>query len=293
MAKQSLVFDDEPLDGVLYGELSKGPTPADCFIPIKEHMRIIREAAQNRDRTILLETLTLIFSEDMPLHMPICDEIIDITETLIPIDPLPELSYDISGITPLLEKIWSLQKREHDYDRRVRIGNRLYRSYEHQGKFDKARDILNTLISLAQERHRRTSEAVYTNNLAFEYLLEEKWQSAMMLFQRAEKIFINEGDSYEVSNARANYLSCLFSVCSASEMAKHENELNELAQELSKDNNWRARKPNVLLSRIRESLGDIDGAVDYMERAINASEGKGLKWTEIDKTRLSELNSIR
>ncbi len=289
--KEPLVFDDDPLDDVLYAERPADPTPADFFLPIKNHMRKVRKASQAHDNSALLSALTVISKENMALHQPICDEIIDITEALIPNIPLPSLTYDIVSLTPLLERIWALPGTPHGYKRRRAVGDRLYRCYEHQRRYADARQILHRLIQITQERGERTGEAVYTNNFAFEYLLEKRWKDAMPLFQRAEKLFFDEGDDFQGANSQANFMTCIFSLRPACELTEHEPELRDLAHALSKDNDWRARKPLNLLSQIRESQGNIDGAIQFMQCALSASEGDNLRWSEIDQARLAELET--
>jgi len=284
-----LVFDDESLDGILYGKPVADPTPADVFLPIKTLMLRIHAASASQDEEALISALAAITREDMALHRPICDEIIRVMGLLIPVDPLPTFVHDIASLTPLLEKIWALPYSMHEYDRQCAVGNRLYRCYEHQKRYGEARSVLTALIRLAQEKGDQVNEAVYNNNLAFEYLLEERQEDAMPLFQRAEQLFFRNSKTFEVANARANYLTCVFSLRPARELVDHEAELIDLAHTLSENNDWRARKPCVLLSRIRESLGDRQAAIDYMQLAIRASADDNLQWTVIDQARLDDL----
>ncbi len=293
IAKEPLVFDDDSLDGILYGENPTTPTLADCFLPIKEHMGNIREAFKANDHAALLTTLTVITEKKMPLHQYVCDEIIEYTKILIPSIPLPELSYNIGVLTPLLEQIWTLPDLDINNERRVSIGDRLYRCYEHQKNFSAAQDVLHSLIKLSQDRGDKVNEAVYTNNLAFEYILEEQYEDAMTLFQYAQSIFLDENIDFQSANSRTNYLICMYKLGGASILLEHEEELKLLVQSLSNEGEWHVRKPYALLAEARASQNDLSGAIKYILKAIKASENYQVKWTEIDKKRLAELEAMK
>ncbi|MCU7809787.1 MAG: tetratricopeptide repeat protein [Candidatus Thiodiazotropha sp. (ex Notomyrtea botanica)] len=288
---ERLVFDDEPLDGILYGTPVSEPTPADCFLPIKAHMQRIHTTLDNHNVAGLISALNAITRNDMALHRPVCDELVHAMGILIPSNPVPLLEKDNASLIPLLEKIWALPYSASEYNRQNAVGNRLHRIYEHQHRYAEARAILTNLTRLAQVKGDQDSEATCYNNKAFDYLLEERYKDAMPLFQSAEQLFFKNNDNFSAANSRANYLTCVFSLRPVRELIDYEAELIELARTLSENNDWRARKSYVLLSRIREFLEDRQMAIDYMRHAINASIDDNLQWTAIDQARLAELEA--
>jgi hypothetical protein len=67
-----------------------------------------------------------------------------------------------------------------------------------------ARRVLTTLLDINIEEGDRPEEAVATNNLAFEYLLEGRYQEGIPGFERAATIFEEIGDAAQSANSHAN-----------------------------------------------------------------------------------------
>ncbi|MEQ1839092.1 MAG: tetratricopeptide repeat protein [Verrucomicrobiales bacterium] len=65
------VFDDEPIEAVLYGTASPGPSPANIFAPAREALELIREAIKKRvpHEALLIAESLLRAGQDMPPEM--------------------------------------------------------------------------------------------------------------------------------------------------------------------------------------------------------------------------------
>ncbi len=290
--KLPLVFDDDPLEHILSGNKDyHGPTPADCFLHIKMHMKRVRQAHQDNNTYALLQELTNIASAKIPLTLHVCNEILQIVEAIVRDVPLPIIDNEFKELTPLLEEIWRFAQAQRNIPLQLEAGWRLHRCYEHQREFNSAREILRELIQLAQETGAHAKEALYNNNLAFEYLLEGKWQDAMPYFDAAARLSHKLNDKFEYANSRANYLTCVFAEKPATELSGCEDELQELYDTLSESAGWKARKPLVLLAKIYESRNDLAEAIRYVEAAVTASEPYKLQWTVMDREYLAGLKA--
>ena len=284
-----LVFDDEPLERILYGDDLPGATPADVFMPVKKMMYEIRSSFAEEDFANLLRQLSGLLDADLRISVSIYKEILDQLRSFVPQNPNPELKYELSGVSPILEKIWDFARQGDDYSFRDTAGNALYRCYEHCHLYGKARVILQEMVQTEIQRHQASGEAVYTNNLAFEYLFEQKWKEAAPLFENAAQIFFNLEDIFNWANSRANYWTCAVEFAELEELETAEEELHDIAEILRKIENWRERKPHMVLARIHERKGNIEQAIFFVQKAISCAKDSGTKWPKLDELYLREL----
>lgn len=288
-----LVFDDEPLEGILYGEKRRGPTRANLFWPGLAWVRGIKAACAAGNTREVLEKASEFSASGYSLTPGMCQDLAAVVKAIVPSQPNPILEHDLSPLGPLLEEMWSLALREKDKALQDALGTSLYRWHEHHGDYEDARRILATLIETRREHHDEPGEAVFLNNLAFEYLLEERWQEAIPLFERAAALFKAHSVDYEYANARANYWTCRFESDDLEDIEAIEAELRTLKGVLTKRPGWHGRKPLILLAKIRERGGKIKAAIGLVKRAIASAEGSQTRYAEQDGEYLEHLTRGR
>jgi tetratricopeptide (TPR) repeat protein len=190
-----------------------------------------------------------------------------------------------------MEKIWETAVGKQDINLQQQSGGAIYRWYEHQGIYSEARRVLTRLVEIHAERGEIHDEAVCRNNLGFEYLLERRFQEAMVHFDRAAKLFERIGDSGEGANSRSNYWICLFERGEPGDLRRAEEELEVLAETLTHAHFWQARKPLTLLAKISEQRGKLRKAIEFAKRAIQCGTGSGTRYPETDAEYMRGLES--
>jgi tetratricopeptide (TPR) repeat protein len=147
------------------------------------------------------------------------------------------------------------------------------------------------MVEINAEQGDISDDAVCRNNLGFEYLLEGRFQEAMVHFDRAVRLFEITRDSPERANSRSNHWICLFELGETGNLKQAEEELQELAETLTQAHYWQARKPFILLARISEQKGNLRKAVAYVKRAIRCGTGSGTRYPDTDREYLRRLES--
>ena len=284
-----LVFDDEPLERILYGKKLKGPTRANLFFPALGWVQKIRRAFKDGDIRAAVKNASELAVKEYSISTQMCFELSLIMRGIVPDYPNPIIEIDLSPLGPLLEQMWNLALRSEGRELQKTVGAPLYRWYEHHQQYENARRVLTTLIEIAKEDEDRIGEAVVINNFAFEYLLEGRPEGAISFFEKAAKIFEDNEIIFEYANARANYWTCRFECDDLEEDQKIEAELKSLAKTLGKKADWRTRKPLILLARIEERRGNISAAVQLVERAIKACKNGKTRYPELDRKYLEHL----
>jgi hypothetical protein len=281
-----LVFDDENIEDVLYNKDRSGPTPANIFLPLKEKMYEIRDLFEKKSIESFSSKVSELLSGTLPISQEIYLEINDLLSELIPAYPKPILKYDIHDFGDIIEKMWKYAQTNNLQER---FGTNVYRWYEHYGHYSKARDVLQELIRIAIEKRKRLDEAMYINNLAFEYLLEKEWRKGAPLFKKAAEIFFEEKDRFNYHNARANYLTCEIESNNIEDIEAIEDEVESIKEFLNVIGDYRTRKPYILLAKIEEKKGNINKAISLVEEAISITQNTNTIYPEEDKRYLDDL----
>ncbi|MBN1567175.1 MAG: hypothetical protein JXA73_04985 [Acidobacteria bacterium] len=284
-----LVFDDESLEHVLYGKGNKGPTHASLFGGSRKHVGSILDAYRKADIQAIIDAGAALISDGCALSVGTCLQLARIMRGIVPQIPNPIMQFDLLPIRPLIEKIWQIALERNSKGLQKAIGDSLYRWYEHHMRHEEARSILERLIEIHIEEKNRFDEAVDTNNLAFEYLLEGRFREAIPGFEAAAKLFGEIGAAAQGANSLANCWMCRFECGDLEDMSRVEAELLQLAKVLGKAGCWQARKPLVLLARIAEQQGKIQEAIVLVKRAIEACDGSGTRYPEMDGLDLHKL----
>jgi tetratricopeptide (TPR) repeat protein len=293
MAHDFMTFDDEPLERILYGEPVPGPTPANLFAAGIDFTRKLAAAHENKDIPKIAAAAVEFAKHRYPLSLGCCFDLTAILEKIVPSYPRPVLEFDLAPFGSLLEQIWELAVQATDESLQDAAGTLLYRWYEHHGRYDDARRILTILMEIQRDKGDSANEAVYLNNYAYEFLLEERWDEAAPLFEKAAALFMQSWKTIEHANARTNYWTCLIEGGRIIHFKRAEKELKWHSKMLGRRGNWHSRKPFILLAKINERRGDIEKAIKLVETAIQASLRSRTRYTELDVKYLARLKLMR
>lgn len=190
-----LVFDDEPLEHVLYGTGTQGPTPASLFRKSRVYIVKINEAYGKGDTQAVIDAAREFMSDDCVISVGACYRLAGIMKKIVPHIPNPLMPFDLAPLRPLLERIWQVAVESRDAGLQTMSGTSLYQWYQHHRQYDSARSILRTLIEIHFLDRNRSEEAVTRNNYAFEYYLEHRFLEAIPEFEKAAMIFEETGEA--------------------------------------------------------------------------------------------------
>jgi len=287
------VFDDEPLDQILYGNRQVGPEPASLYLRALECVQKIRHALRNEKIEDAVEKLRGLGNRGYEISTSICFELVFIMKKIVPAYPNPVMEFDLSGLEYLVDRIWDMATKSNNNILQNASGTVIYRWYEHHQKYESARQVLGALIEIHNDEGRQNDEAIMINNLAFEYVLEGRYEEACPLFEKAAQMFEDNKETYEFANSRANYWECRFNRGEIEGIEEIEAELKELSKILGKRTGWHARKPLSLLARIEEHRGNLGKAINLVERAIKSCENSNTRYPEMDREYLEKLKHQR
>ena len=282
-------FDDEPLERILYGADLNGPSPANLYAPSHKYVQRIITSCKERNLTDLISALSALAKDNLLISTGVCHLITDAIGEFFPYYPNPVVVHDITNLEPLLANIWGIALEKQDASLLRKVGTPLFRWYEHHGKYEDARRILNKLIESSREHNDRINEALHLNNFAFEYLLEKRWNEAISHFAASAELFAQSGIRFEAVNARANYWICRFELDDVDDLESAEAELNEISKVFDGAKRWYERKSLILLAKIEEKRGNIAKAINLVEKAIESAKESRTTYPEIDRKYLEQL----
>ena len=286
-------FDDEPLDRILYGKDGESPSQANLFLPGRRLLRKLNSIDGERKIAEIIIIAAEMARDDVLLSLETCREAADILGKVFPYYPCPAIKENILSLRPLFEKIWRVAMEAGDRSLKEIGGQLLFRCCEYQEEYEDARQVLSHLLEIRREKGDRVNEAVALNNFAFEYLLEERWQEAMPIFEESASIFEETQINFERANARANYWICRFALNDMGDIEKTEAELKEIAGTFKGSGRWHERKPLILQARLEEQRGNIENAIQLVKKAIASAGESGTRYPEIDREYLGELMKKR
>ncbi len=292
-SQPELVFDDEPLEDLLYGKRERGPTSASLFIQSRKHLAGIQEAYKKGDiQAVIDESQKLVFA-GCAISVGTCAQIAGIMRKIVPHIPNPVMRFDLAPLKPLLEKIWQTGMEKRDDSLLKKAGTSLYQWYQHHQHYEKARSVMRTLIDIHVREGDRSEEAVTRNNYAFEYFLEGRFLEAIPEFDKAVVIFEQMREEGQCANSRANSWMCRYELGDLGEIRQTETELRRLAGILKREKLWQARKPLILLARIAERDSRIEEAIALVEQAVEACKHTHTHYPEMDGKYLTCLKTLK
>jgi tetratricopeptide (TPR) repeat protein len=287
---EAYLFDDVPLEQILYGDRDESrPTKANLFFPALSQFHAVEQVYRDGQIQLAVNKAAELAETGYPFSLRMCYCVAAILSDLIPHYPNPVLHYDLTGLGPLLVKLWDTVMKSDQIALQERIGQMFYRWHEHYGQYGEARQILTVMLDISRKTKNRTDEANFLNNYAFEFYLEGRYAEALPIFEQAAKLFDDCRDVVNTANARANVLSCLIELGNFECIEQTENELAIITQVLEKSTFWHQRKPFILRARIEECRGNIDRAIELVQEAIKRTDNKKTWYPVIDRQYLRRL----
>jgi len=270
---EPLAFDDEPLEAILYGESAAGPTPADLFAESRPRIEAIRAAIASGRDAEALGAMRALHAQGLPIPEASAREFLGLIERCVPLTPCA-LAVD-HGVPyeGILQPLFDDAVARDSEPLASRAGLLLSFWYEACARYGDGRAVLTTLLARAQRRHTLGDEAGFANNLGYIYLLEGDWDQAEPLFRHAVALVERQGDAARAVNMRANVLTCRFGRVGLPAAEALESEIEAVRETLARHNDWRERKLLVLQARILEHRGELEHAVERMDRAVHCTNG--------------------
>lgn len=251
-------------------------------------MDVIRDLFQNKAIPAFSEKVSELLKGPQKLSKNIYFELNEYLRELIPNFPKPDLKYDIRNFSEIIENIWIFAG---NYGLEERFGVIVYRWYEHNGNYPKAREILQNLIDIAEKNNDILKKGMYTNDFAFEYLLEQNWKEAAKKFKEAEELFRGK-DEILFYNAKANHWTCKIENNDIDNIEAIEQELKSILEKLRLSNSpWHVRKPYILLAKLEERKGNIEKAIEHVEKALSLTQTSTTLYPEEDRKYLNKLKT--
>ncbi len=284
-----LLFDDEPLESILYGKDMSGPTCSDIFQEASDLTRDMLEFHDRGDTKGLVEKISEFVLKERPISQETALYLTAMISKIVPNYPMPLLDLDLEPAGRLSEQIWTLAININNDQLVKMISGPLFRFYEHSRRYDEARKILLKLIDISVKHHDQASLAVALNNYAFEFLLENRFSEAIPHFSKAATMFKNLNIVFEHANARANCLLCQFECEEFEIFEKNETELRTIFKILKTSHAWHARKPLILLAKIQEKRNRFKTAIRLVKLAIASCKQSRTKYPELDEAYLQHL----
>ncbi len=291
-AAQALVFDDEPLESLLYGR-GEGPTRASVFTAAYPLIEDIRRSFDSDDLSGAIKTIERLFATEIALPIWACKYFISELGELVPNLPRPIVSQIASTAEPVLRRIFEYVRRFDAPGLVLSSGALLYRYYESLPDYAHARTILRVMIEAAKTKDDAYLEAQLINNHGYDYLLEEKFGKAESDFQHALNFFKLHGYRLDIDNTRANLLTCRFGNLPPDRWSELLTELKQVNRALCSSGDWRARKTFILLARHAEARGLLRAATGWVRRAVLAAGDQPSQHRLDDLAYLGALKSQR
>lgn len=203
----------------------------------------------------------------------VCRTFVRVFRTTVPDLAVPVVDGTVLNHRPVLDRLL-----EHETVR----GNALLllearciacRLHEAANDFDRAKAILVDMIASAREQEDPVRVARYTNNYAYEFLLEGDYRAALLHFREAAATFRSHNLELEIANAEANVLTCEFALSPGDARESLLPGLLESHRVLKSHRDWRIRKTMRLLAMRAETHGRLPLAIAWARRALLASSG--------------------
>ena len=282
-------FDDEPLEQILYDKCPEGPTVANLYLQVREFVARIENACNDGHIQDAIAIASELGRSGIPISIEVCSRLVVIMIGIVPSCPNPIITFDLLPLEPLLAQIWMMALEKENKALQLHVGPVLYRWQEHYGRYHEARQVLTRLIEINREIKNHFDEALYLNNFAFDYMLEDRFSEAISLFEEAARMFERLGIAFQYANSRANYWTCRFNLDDIDDLEGIEAELKTLLKIVRKSGQWHERKPLILLAQIEERRGNIKEAIDLVEQAIKSCSDSNTHYPEEDVIYLDRL----
>jgi tetratricopeptide (TPR) repeat protein len=292
-ANTGFVFDDEPLESILYDDTGAGagPTPAGMFSSSAPFVSTILQAFERGKVDEGLHGIAELLARGDPVNASNLNRFAVLIASFIPNVPCPIVQDRGVPYEALLEHLFAAGLACDENTLVERSGTLLYRFFEGCGRYADAARVVGTLLERAKIKNNRSDEAVLTNNLGYDHLLAGEWERAKGCFARAITLFADDHSGFERANARLNHLLARFERTGGAHPERFERKLYRFQAALGKD--WRRRKALIPLARIAERRGDLETAIQLARKAVEASDGIPTRHLMDDREYLVRLEEGR
>jgi len=290
-ADMGFVFDDEPMESILYDDFGTGPSPAGLFASSGVFVSAIIQAFERGAVDEGLHEMAELFARGDPVSASDLFRFAMLFGSLVPSVPYPIVQDRGVPYDPLLEHLFSAGLACDEDTLVQRTGTLLYRYYEGCGRYGDAARVVGDLLERAKRKCNRSDEAVLTNNLGYDYLMGRDWEQAEECFARAITLFADDRSGFERANARLNHLLARYERAGGAPPERFAKKLYRFMAALGKD--WRRRKALIPLGQIAERRGNLEMAIRYARQAVEASEGIPTRHLLDDQSYLEHLEGMR
>ena len=287
---RDIFFDDEPIESVLYGEGSPGPSNASVWIGVDAETDAITAGMAGGDAGVALRQMERLLSGSAPVpSLDNCAKFCSSLRKLIPVCPRPVLSADATACGPVLRALVEVARRYEAGRLQCNAETLLYRWYEGRDEYEQARSIVAAMQRRAEAQGNKGLSAILTNNYGYEFLLEGNAADAEPHFMRAAAHFERMDIAIEIVNVRANILTCRLALLSPNEWEELIPEVTETNRRLLHLGDWRVRKTMHLLAEMALARGRTAAAVRWARRAVSASSNVPTRLRHDDEQYLLRL----
>jgi len=286
---RAIFFDDEPVESVLYAERRTGPSNASAFTEARSETEAIASDLAAGKTRAAIDSIVRLLDSGQAVPLTACEAFVVALTDLIPQCPRPLLPKDTGDCGAALRALVSRTELHGSDAVSTRAQTLLYRWHEGRGEYAQARSIVGPMLSRAERENDARHAASLVNNYGYEYLLEGRPAEAEPYFQRALERFTRLKDVSEIANARANVLTCRFALLAPNDWKDLVPQLTETHRALRTLRDWRVRKTMRLLAELSAERGRLAAAVQWVRRAVAASEAIPTRLREDDEQYLGGL----
>jgi len=263
-----LVYDDEPLDELLYGHVTHGPSAANLYSPIKR----LEQALSGTDEVVIDHAFREAGGccQASPSLIPeIVVQLSNLSRGCLPQWPKPLNGVLSPAGLQLLELLW---KRSRDAGQRssmLAAGSVLWEWYEYAQRPASAREVLEELVAVYRDQPADEPMQGLLNNLAYQHFLLNDWPKARQHYQSACEIAERSGNRADFLNSRVGWWAARYEECPVEAAAELVEELRRLLVEIDDLNRLlSARKALRYLALAEARLGNEHSALECVDRAI-------------------------
>lgn len=268
---RAIFFDDESIESLLYGDRRTGPSNASAFtevLPVTEEIATDLAAGRIRDASL---RATRLLESERAVPLSALALIVNAFAHLIPQCPRPILSEAAGDCGDSLRALIVQAERYGADAISSRAHTLLYRWHEGRGEYARARSVIRPMSRRAQREGDLWGAASLVNNCGYEYLLEGRAAEAERYFEQAVERFTRIEQPSEISNARANLLTCRFALSGQDDRTGLVRELVETHRAMRDRRDWRVRKTQRLLAEVAAERGRWAEARRWARKAVAAS----------------------
>jgi tetratricopeptide (TPR) repeat protein len=272
---QHLVYDDEPLEAILYGAGPAEPTPA-CIRPVEPNPLLLTVLIDSQDSAALerfYRELAQQVEAGQLLDRAAAASLANVTRKLLPVWPQPLQKPLLPAARTFLECLW--RQSRSDPVLAESIGNVLWEWYEYSKRHDAAREILAALAEYCEGDGRLAQAALNLNQLAYQWLMQQNWTAAERAYQRSCELATLADSRRNYLIARVGWWSARFEQDPAGIAEPLSRDMAALVPEIAgHDIVMTQRKALVCLARAEAHLGRIEAALKRLDQAIEIDRQK-------------------